>query len=171
MEWVLGVVEFTGPGRQGDLLLIARRNNSLSTKGGALALGSLLVVSLTISLPFAFLGAWLILPFAGLDVFLVFLAFRYIEHRKADFESITIEGDRLVVEKWEAGVVSRAELSTYWVRVLWRPDEGRQGALLLGSHGRVVPFGAHLTRAQKHSLAQTLQRRLRDGGAGTASSG
>lgn len=46
----------------------ARRNNSLSSSGRFLVFGFILVVSLGIALAFAYFGAWLILPFAGLEI-------------------------------------------------------------------------------------------------------
>jgi uncharacterized membrane protein len=44
----------------------ARRNNSLSTSNGMFAFGFIARVTLGIALAFAWLGAWPILPFAGI---------------------------------------------------------------------------------------------------------
>ncbi|MBI3068730.1 MAG: DUF2244 domain-containing protein [Betaproteobacteria bacterium] len=46
----------------------ARRNNSLSSSGRFLVFGFILAVSLDIALACAYFGAWLILPFAGLEM-------------------------------------------------------------------------------------------------------
>lgn len=51
-----------------DFTLVARRNNSFSSGSRFLVLGSLAVVVLAISLGFALNGAWLVFPFAGLDI-------------------------------------------------------------------------------------------------------
>ncbi|HEV8646007.1 MAG TPA: DUF2244 domain-containing protein [Burkholderiales bacterium] len=66
-----------------DIALVAQRNNSLSSGSRFLILGSLAAVVLAISLGFALSGAWLVLPFAGLDLLMVSLAFRYMEQRAA----------------------------------------------------------------------------------------
>ena len=66
-------------GNAADFTFVARRNNSLSSGGRFLVLSSLAVVVLAISLGFAVKGAWLVFPFAVLDILAVYLAFRYLE--------------------------------------------------------------------------------------------
>jgi uncharacterized membrane protein len=145
----------------GEFLLIARRNNSLSSAGRAVVLGSLVALSLAISLAFAFQGAWLVLPFAGAEMFVLFLAFRFIERHAGDFESIAIKGDRVLVERWQTGRVSRHEFNRYWAQVVVNSRAGKS-VLALRSHGREVEFGQHLTQDQRDALAQTLRRQLRN---------
>jgi uncharacterized membrane protein len=67
-----------------DIALVALRNNSLSSGGRLLIQGSLAAVALPISLGFALSGAWPILPFAGLELLVVGLAFRYMERHAGD---------------------------------------------------------------------------------------
>ena len=149
-------------GESGEFLLIARRNNSLSSAGRAVVLGSLVVLCLAISLAFAFHGAWLVLPFAGAEMFVLFLAFRLIERHAGDFESIAIRGDRVLLEMWDSGRMSRYELNRYWAQVVVHHRCGPAGksTLALRSHGREVEFGRHLTEEQRDALAQTLKRQL-----------
>jgi len=151
-------------GRTGEFLLIARRNNSLSSAGRAVVLGSLIVVCFAISLAFAFHGAWLVLPFAGAEMFVLFLAFRLIGRHAGDFESIAIAGDRVLVERWEGGSVSRYEFNRYWAQVVvHRRGPAGRATLALRSHGREVEFGQHLTEDQRDALAQRLKQQLRNG--------
>ena len=100
-------MDCTDAGEPGEFLLIARRNNSLSSAGRAIVLGSLVALSLAISLAFAFNGAWLVLPFAAAEMFVLLLAFRFIEHHAGDFEAIAIKGDHVLVERRENGRVRR----------------------------------------------------------------
>ena len=86
-----------------DFTFVARRNNSLSSGGRFLVLGSLAVVVLAISLGFALNGAWLIFPFAGLDILVVYLAFRYVEQHAGDYECITFHDDNIVIESQRRG--------------------------------------------------------------------
>ena len=151
-------------GRTGEFLLIARRNNSLSSAGRAVVLGSLIVVCFAISLAFAFHGAWLVLPFAGAEMFVLFLAFRLIGRHAGDFESIAIAGDRVLVERWDGGSVSRYEFNRYWAQVVvHRGGPAGKATLALRSHGREVEFGQHLTEDQRDALAQRLKQQLRNG--------
>src|SRR5262245_21234451 len=94
--------------------LVARRNNSLSSTGRLVVYGFLFVVSVGIALAFAMLGAWPILPFAGLEMLVLFLAFRYVDRHAADYERIAIDRDRVEVEFCEAGTHRRHELNRLW---------------------------------------------------------
>jgi uncharacterized membrane protein len=118
-------------------------------------------LSLAISLAFVFHGAWLVLPFVGAEMFVLFLAFRFIERHAGDFESIAIKGDRALVERWETGRVSRCEFNCHWSQVVVQPS-GLTGktTLALRSHGREMEFGQHLTQDQKDALARTLRQRV-----------
>jgi uncharacterized membrane protein len=148
----------------GEFLLIARRNNSLSSAGRAVVLGSLVALSLAISLAFAVQGAWLVLPFAGAEMLVLFLAFRFIERHAGDFESIAIRDDRVLVERWETGRVSRYEFNRYWAQVVVSHSaSGGKSVLALRSHGREVEFGQHLTEEQRDALARKLRQQLRNG--------
>ena len=142
--------------------LVTRRNNSLTPRGRRTVLASLLGVSLAISLPFAFHGAWLILPFAGAEMALLYLAFRAIARHAQDYESISISGDRVLIEQKEQDRVDRHELCRYWARVVFEPGvAGRGNVLALRSHGRQIEFGRHLTDEQRREVAQALRQELR----------
>ena len=137
---------------------VARRNNSLSSTGRLLVFVFIFVVSVGIAAAFAYFGAWLILPFAGLEMLVLYLAFRYIERHAADYELIEIDGDRVTVERFEAGRTRSQAFNRYWARVVVSQD----GRLALRSHGREFEIGRALSDAQRLELAQALRRRLRD---------
>lgn len=138
---------------------VARRNNSLSSTGRSLVFAFIFAVSIGIAAGFAYLGAWLILPFAGVEMLVLYLAFRYVERRAGDFERIAIVGDRVEVEVCEAGRARSHELNRCWARVI-----SRDGArLALRSHGREVEIGRHLNDDQRLALAREIGRELRGG--------
>ncbi|MGE5524505.1 MAG: DUF2244 domain-containing protein [Rhodospirillaceae bacterium] len=138
---------------------IGRRNNSLSRSGRLLALCYLVGVSLLIALGFgAALGAWPVLPFAGLEAIGLYLAFRYIEEHAGDYERVAIRGDRVNVVIVEGRAVQHFELNRYWAQVVCDPGEGR---VALRSHGRELEIGRHLRTEQRVLLAQQLKRELR----------
>ena len=148
-------------GESGSFMLVTRRNSSLSSSGRHLVLGSLVLITFAISLAFALHGAWLILPFAGVEMLVLYLAFRYIAQHAGDFESISIDGDRVLIERWETGRVSRFEFNRYWAQVvLQREAREARDTLALRSHGRQVEFGRYLTDEQRREAARAIKQKL-----------
>src|SRR5215510_10552574 len=101
-----------------EFLRVARRNNSLSSFERFLVFAFLFVVSVGIAGAFAALGAWLILPFAGLEMLVLFLAFSYVDRHAGDYELIAIDGDRVEVESFEGGRHQRHEFNRQWARLV-----------------------------------------------------
>jgi uncharacterized membrane protein len=140
---------------------IARRNNSLSSTGRLFVFAFLFAVSVGIAAAFAVFGAWLVLPFAGLEMLVLYLAFWYIERHAGDYEAIEIDGDQVRVERLDGGSTSSEVFSRYWARVIVEPDGSR---LALRSHGRELEIGRTLGEAERLELGHALQRRLRGAG-------
>lgn len=138
---------------------VARRNHSLSSNGRLLVFAFIFAVSIGIAAAFAALGAWPILPFAGLEMLVLYLAFRYFDRRDQDFERIAIAGDRVEIEIREAGRVSSVEMNRCWARLVG--DGG--GRLALRSHGREIEIGRHLSAEERVALGREIGRRLREG--------
>ena len=140
-----------------EFATISRRNNSLDSGERFLVFAVLFVVSVGIACAFAALGAWLILPFAGLEMLVLFLAFRYVDCHAADYERVAIDGDRVEVERHEGGRTQRFELNRYWARVV---ASGNGERLALRSHGRELEIGHFMNDAQRLELARALKTRL-----------
>ena len=137
----------------------ARRNDSLSSCGRLLVFSFILAVSLGIALALAVaFGAWLILPFSGVEMLVLYLAFRYVEHHAADYERVAIEGDKLDIEVLDGGRVARFEFNCHWAQVLCADDGSR---LALRSHGREIDIGRHLNKEQRIAMGRELNRELR----------
>ena len=150
-----------GSGNEGtaEVAFVARRNNSLSPGGRSLVVWSLAAVVLAISLGFALNGAWMVAPFAGLDLLLLYLAFRYIGRHSGDYESVVLRGDQIVVERWEAGRSRTLVFNRYWAR-LECSDAGGNGRWILRSHGQEVEIGSGLNPAQRAAMASRLKEHL-----------
>jgi uncharacterized membrane protein len=141
--------------------LIFRRNDSLSPSGRRWFFGSILVVSFGIATAWALKGAWYVLPFAGLEMAVLYLALVVLARHGEDHEVITIEGDRVVVERTRMGKTVRHEFNRHWARVVLA-GAGSKSALWMRSHGREVEIGEFLTDEQREAAAIDLRRRLGD---------
>ncbi len=107
---------------------------------------------------FLIAGAWPVCGFFGLDVLLVYWAFR-INYRAAHaYEQVTVTASELTVRKVSHhGRVSEWTLNPVWVR-LDRDVHEEFGIerLFLVSRGRKLPIGGFLGPAEKESFAQAL---------------
>ena len=152
-------LEHAGSQVAGDFSLVTRRINSFRARDCALAFGFLAVFSLVVATVFAALGAWLILPFAGLEAFVLYLAYAWVARHAADAESLQIQGDRVALAVSGASGVSRHEFNRLWARLV---ETRRHGELRLAlrSHGREYEVGRYLDGGAKELLARELRSRL-----------
>jgi uncharacterized membrane protein len=153
--------ERSGVAHETGFKRVIRRNNSLSSTGRLVAFALIFFVSIGIAAAFATFGAWLILPFAGLEMLVLFFAFRYVERHAADYEQIEIDGATVKVEWTSAGDLHRGEFNRHWAQVVANGDGSR---LALRSHGRELEIGRYLNDEQRLDLARALRRRLHAAG-------
>ena len=146
-------------GETAEYVYTARRNNSLSNSGRQLVFAFILSVSLGIATGFyVVFDAWPVLPFAALEMTVLYFAFRYMDRHAADYERITIREGTVAVESCVGPDVTRFELNRYWAKVVCDSEGSR---LALRSHGREIPVGRHLCEERRLDLARELQRQLR----------
>ncbi len=141
----------------GGFSLTLRRNCSISPSGLACVFLALAVVVLLIGTGFAIAGAWLILPFAGLEVLLLGGAFMLQARHATDYERIALESGRLRVEVAQGRRFERHELDARRVRV-----EVQGARLLVRNTLEVLELGRHLDEASRKLFGAELKRRLRN---------
>lgn len=136
-----------------------RPNSSLSAAAKQKVVVLLTVIPCLVGVGFAILGAWLILPFVGLEIVALAYAFYYINRHESDYESITIEGNNLVVIRCVNQLTSQQVINPYWVTVLQHELPNGELHVYLQSHGKKIEVGRYLTRKQRELLASQLQQR------------
>ena len=114
-------------------------------------------MSVGIATAFAVLGAWPILPFAGLEMLVLYLAFRCVDRHAADYERIAIDGDRVEVESFEAGRHRHHEFNRRWARLV---VVGNGERVALRSHGRELEIGRFVGAERRLEIARELGRRM-----------
>lgn len=134
-------------------------NSALSAVSKQKVVILLTVIPSVIGIAFCFLGAWLVLPFVGLEIVALAYAFYYVNRHEADYESISIDGDGLVVERCVGESVSRQVINPYWVTVVQHELANGELHLYLQSHGKELEIGRYLTRKQRELLAKQLKQR------------
>jgi uncharacterized membrane protein len=144
-----------------DFEMVARPNSSLTAKGRVYAVVIIAAISFAVAIGFSLIGAWLVLPFAGIELLAIGYAFYYIHCHSQDYESIVIEGDQISVEKKSYKAVSKMVFNRYWVKVLLRLTPNGDQMLSLRSHGKEIDFGrSYMTNDQRLELAKQLKERV-----------
>ena len=147
--------------------IIARPNNSLAPLDSIKVLIVLMTIVVIIGLGFMHMGAWLVLPFAGLEILAFAMAFYFIYVHSSDFESITIEDERIVVEKRNYREITTTVFQRYWAQVSVREVVSSAGVygksgLFISSHGKEVEFGRNfINDEQRVKLARDIREKLK----------
>lgn len=136
--------------------LTLKRNCSTSPARLACVFAALAALAVAIAAGFALVGAWLILPFAGLEIVALAAAFVMVARHAADYERIELEAGRLRLEVADGERLAQHELDAERVRV--GTDERH---VLLRSAGAEFALGRHLDGETRARFAQELERRLR----------
>ncbi|WP_170317691.1 DUF2244 domain-containing protein [Paroceanicella profunda] len=137
-------------------------HRSLSQRGFRLLI---LLTSLVYLIPLAaFVGTsalWVMLPFAGLHVALLW-AFMRRNYRDARItEELKLWPDLLTVERRDpGGQVRHWHANPYWVRIDIAPEGRLENYLTLSGSGRRIELGAFLSAEERKSLHDELTRAI-----------
>lgn len=134
---------------------VLKRNCSMSPAELASVFAALAALVLAIGAGFALVGAWLVLPFAGLEVLLLVAAYLLYARRAADYEKIELDAGRLTVEIAQGARTARYELEGARVAV----EEGR--VVVRDAQKEVeVEVGRHLGPQARAEFAAELGKKL-----------
>lgn len=130
---------------------------SLSPRGFFILMSALSLVSFVAGVAFLLMGAWPVFGFFGLDVLLIYIAFRLNYRDGRLYETLELDPSQLTVTRFHpSGKAERFEFNTYWVRVLCSEGVDGRTNLSLASHGNVFPFGRFLTDDERKEFAAVL---------------
>jgi uncharacterized membrane protein len=145
----------------GGFSLTLKRNCSISPAGLAGVFAALALVVVAIGIGFALAGAWLVLPFAGLEVLLLGGAFVLYARNAADYERIELAAGRLRIEVTDAERVERYDIDARRAKICLEKDEGYGARVLLRASQQEFELGRHLDAAARVTFAAELEKRLR----------
>jgi len=137
---------------------VLKRNCSISPRQMLMAYGALCGVSLTVSLFFAWHGAWYVLYFALAELFAVGMAFLLHGRHATDVERITIGDDFLLIELVRAEQARHIWLNPRSTKV--QAPTAYHRLISLEEHGTRVEIGRFLPSPKRHQLAQELRGAL-----------
>ena len=148
--------ESASDGRQAGFVI--RPNRSMTVKGMVFFVLLVGLGVFLVAIRFVLLGAWVVLPFAILEIVLLAAGFWLFERASRYREIVQVSADCFIIT--QEGVQGRkvSRFNPHWVRVILRsnPDDWYPSRLFIRSHGEQVEIGACLTDQERETLSEAL---------------
>jgi uncharacterized membrane protein len=136
-------------------------HRSLDPRGFLILMLALGTVSFVTGLVFLSMGAWPVMGFFGLDVLLVYLAFKLNYRAARAYELVELTPATLKLTRvTPSGRSKEFEFNPYWVRVRFIEHPDGSNNLKLTSHGREFEFGRLLNDEERRDFARVLEGAL-----------
>ena len=137
-------------------------HRSLSAKGFSLLMGFVGVIGLATSIPFYLMGAWPVLGFMGLDIILIYIAFRASYASARAYEQIILTRLELLfrVVSWR-GHQREVRFNALWTRIEREehPEFGTERVTIVQGRQR-EDVAACLGRAERGDFADAFEQAL-----------
>jgi uncharacterized membrane protein len=146
----------TFQGTDSGFHIVVKRNCSIAPAALWRVYGLIALVSIGIGTGFAMAGAWLILPFAGLEIAALGLAFLITGRHAGDYERIELDSGSLSVEIADAGRTERYRMNSRAARV----GIVRDWRIVLNDRERTLEIGRHLDAEARAAFGAELAKRL-----------
>lgn len=156
------MVESGHDAETGEKTIILRPNGSLNRRQGLALLAFCALLMGGIGGVFAAIGAWLVLPFSGLEWLLLAYCLHLSMKQSTRREVITIGEDLVKVEKGRNRPEQTYRFQRAWVTLSCSesPIRGRPSRLSLRLHGKEVEIGRFLLESERQALAKELRALL-----------
>ena len=147
---------------QGSSRFVIRPNRSLGWRGVVRFYIGMVVLSFGIAIAFAAKGAWLILPFAGVEMLVLGAALYLVARRGCSWQAVSIYSDHIEVVEHDTAGERRQTFQRAWAQVKLERARinGYPSRLTIRSHGRAIEIGAYLADAEKEHLALELRHAM-----------
>ncbi len=132
-------------------------NRSLPNAGFLAVMAIVIGANILFGIYFFSIGAWPVIGFCGLDVFLVWLAFRLSYRQGRLRERVIIrEGDMRVSRVLPSGHETRWRLQPHWARVVIERPDDHEARVRVVSKGRTLVLGAFLSPEERVTFGRSL---------------
>lgn len=136
-------------------------HRSLPPRGFHILMLILGLISLAVGIGFVSIGAWPVVGFFGLDVGLIYIAFRLNYRSARRSETIRLAGDAFTVERVSVRGARRVwRFQPFWLRVILEERRDESNRLFVASHGHSLPIGDFLPPPARRELAASIREAL-----------
>ncbi len=139
-------------------IFVIKPNRSLSWKQSKRVFFFLAACLVAVGFYFFLLGAWVVLPFAGLEVGLIgFVIYRQFQWASRQ-QVIEIEDDTVWISENDS-LENKIGFPAVWLQIKLNKDPYNwyPSRLYVGSHGRFVEIGKNLIESEREFLAEELR--------------
>lgn len=153
------MIRCSGNCRTGPCRILLQPNRPLSWRGTQQAWLLISLPALVLALGLTALGFWPILPFAGLELGLLYLAFYLSSRRQYGQEQVRITERDVIVTRMSGRRRTRVRLPRAWTRLQLEqgPGHWHTPSIALQYAGRSTVIGAELNASERHELIATLR--------------
>ena len=138
-----------------------RPHRSLSPRGFLILMACVCAVSFIAGTSFYLVGHWPVPIFFGIDVLVIYLAFRMNYKAARAYENVELRETALTVRKVDARGRARVwTFDPYWVQVNMDAEPCWDSQLTVSSHGRQLELGRFLTPPERLDFARALRHAL-----------
>jgi uncharacterized membrane protein len=143
--------------RRGNFRFELGSHRSLGKTGFVVLMGAVTLINLVVGSAFYVMGAWPILGFCGLDVALIYWAFKANYRSGRTAETIEVSPQMLsVIRTNPSGTRERYDFNPYWVRVRLSEKPDGRNELRLALHGQDFYFARFLSDDERRDFAELL---------------
>ena len=140
-----------------------RPHRSLGPSGFAIVMAVATGFGFVIGIMFMIAGAWPVLGFCGLEILLLYIAFRLNYRAGLRREHISVTGRGLRIRYLAPdGRVSNWETEPSWLRVSVENPRRGAGRIVLSSRGQQTSIGSFLTHTERQELADALETAIQE---------
>ncbi len=138
-----------------------RPNRSLSPAGFTIVMAVATAFGFTIGIAFMLVGAWPVFGFCGLEIALLYFAFRLNYRSGRQYERIRLTDSSLQVRRFgPKGEIDCWETEPNWLRIEVDEASKRNGKLTLSSHGKSYSIGGFLAPEERLEVAAALRNAI-----------
>ncbi len=135
---------------------------SLSKKGFRYLMLCVAAVFFSIGVFFWIIGAWPVFGFLGLDVLLLYYAFKMNYKSGEIFENLIIIKEKLLITRnFPSGKIQSWDLEPYWTKAELLKANSHNHNLIIKSKNKVVMIGSFLNFKDKKRLMKKINEALK----------
>lgn len=117
--------------------------------------------SIAFAVYFSMIGGWVVLPFFGIDILLLFLCLWWNQRTGHQSETIDITDRQMLIRKIDhRGQTLQLAFPLHWLQINLTMRHPHRDRLEIRTHGRSAYIGDFLSTDERSALAAALQRVL-----------